>query len=108
MWGLGLLPYSNPGDLKLVLQDVDVVTPSTESTSILTDQSMLGRKKTRLMADWAERRGFATIIQERLFGNDFHRNDEEPAIGLCGLDNALGRRALEQVGFDLVVESGLG
>jgi hypothetical protein len=27
---------------------------------------------------------------------------------LCGLDNALGRRALDQVGFDFVVEAGLG
>ena len=35
LWALGLLPYGNPGDLKLVLQDVDLITPSTESTSIL-------------------------------------------------------------------------
>ena len=26
----------------------------------------------------------------------------------CGLDNALGRRALDKVGFDLIVEAGLG
>jgi hypothetical protein len=108
MWGLGLLPYSNPGELTLVLQDVDVVMPSTESTSVLTDQRMVGRKKTRVTADWAEQRGFATVIHERRFAHDFRRNDEEPAIALCGLDNALGRRALEQVGLDLVVEAGLG
>lgn len=108
LWALGLLPYANACDLKLVLQDVDVVTPSTESTSILTDQRMLGRKKTRATADWAERRGFVTTIHERRFADDFRRNDDEPAIALCGLDNALGRRALEQAGFDLIVESGLG
>lgn len=27
---------------------------------------------------------------------------------MCGIDNALGRQALDQVGFDLVVEAGLG
>jgi hypothetical protein len=27
---------------------------------------------------------------------------------LCGLDNGLGRQALDQVGFDFVVEAGLG
>jgi hypothetical protein len=108
LWALGLLPYANACDLKLVLQDVDIVTPSTESTSILTDQRMLGRKKTRVTADWAEQRGFATTVHERRFANDFRRNDDEPAIALCGLDNAFGRRALEKVGFDLVVESGLG
>ena len=60
------------------------------------------------MAAWAERRGFTTSVQERLFAADFKRQPEEPAIALCGLDNATGRRALDQVGFDLVVEAGMG
>ena len=109
LWGLGLLPYRDPGDVSLVLQDVDVVTPSTESTSVLTDAWMVGRKKTRVMAEWAESRGFRTSIHERLFDGEFRRQAaEEPAVALCGLDNAEGRRALDQVGFDLVVEAGLG
>jgi hypothetical protein len=29
-------------------------------------------------------------------------------VALCGIDNALGRRALDQVGFEFVVEAGLG
>jgi hypothetical protein len=69
---------------------------------------MLGQKKTRAMAAWAERRGFGTILNERLFDGGFQRQAEEPAIALCGLDHALGRRVLDQVGFDLVVEAGLG
>ena len=108
LWGLGLLPYAAPEELSLVLQDVDAITPSTESTSILTDASLVGVKKTRAMANWAERRGFRTNIQERMFSGDFKRQDCEPAVALCGLDNATGRRALDQVGFDLVVEAGLG
>lgn len=108
LWALGLLPYADPSALSLVLQDVDVITPSTESTSILTDASLVGRKKTRAMAAWAERRGFTTSIHERLFGADFRRQPDEPTVALCGLDNALGRRALDRVGFDIVVEAGLG
>lgn len=108
LWGLGLLPYARPAGLSLVLQDVDVVTPSTESTSILANAELVGQKKTRAMADWAERRGFATAIHERLFAADFDRQAEEPSVALCGLDNALGRSALDQVGFDFVVEAGLG
>ena len=109
LWGLGLLPYCEPADVSLVLQDVDTVTCSTESTSILTDSGMVGRKKTRMMAEWAESRGFKTSIHERLFDAEFRRQDgKEPAVALCGLDNAEGRRALDQVGFDLVVEAGLG
>jgi hypothetical protein len=108
LWALGLLPYTDPSALSLVLQDVDVVTPSTESTSILTDAKLVGEKKTRAMAAWAERRGFATAIQERLFDDTFRRQQTEPTVALCGLDNALGRRALDQAGFEFVVEAGLG
>ena len=108
LWGLGLLPYASPRDLSLVLQDVDRITPSTESTSILTNAAMVGGKKTRAMADWAERRGFNAAIHERLFDANFRRRIDEPAVALCGLDNALGRQALDKVGFDLVIEAGLG
>jgi hypothetical protein len=108
LWGLGLLPYRNPAEVTLILQDIDVVTDSTESTSILSDSTIVGKKKTRAMAAWAERHGFATSIQERLFAADFKRQPDEPAIALCGLDNAVGRQALDRVGFDLIVEAGLG
>jgi hypothetical protein len=108
LWALGLLPYEEPSAVSLVLQDIDVITPSTESTSILTDANMVGLKKTRAMSAWAERRGFGTVLHERRFDDSFRRQSAEPSIALCGLDNALGRRALDRVGFELVVEAGLG
>ncbi len=108
LWGLGLLPYLRPEEVSLVLQDIDVVTTSTESTSVLTDGELIGQKKTRTMATWAERRGFVTSIQERRFDADFRRQESEPCVALCGLDNPEGRRVLDQVGFDLVIEAGLG
>lgn len=109
LWGLGLLPYPRtPPALELVLQDTDDVTPSSESTSVLTDGTTIGQKKTRVMAAWAERRGFRTSISERLFDSSFKRQSSEPAVALCGIDNTLGRQALDKVGFDFVVEAGLG
>ncbi|HMP07225.1 MAG TPA: hypothetical protein PJ982_12810 [Lacipirellulaceae bacterium] len=108
LWGLGLLPFLDASKLHLVLQDTDTITPSTESTSVLSDARVLGEKKTRAMATWAERRGFKTSIHERVFDSSFRRRPDEPAIALCGIDNALGRSALGKVGFDLVVEAGLG
>jgi len=108
LWALGLLPFARPQDLNLVLQDIDIITPSTESTSILSDATLINIKKTRAMAAWAERRGFSTVVQERLFDASFRRQDGEPAVALCGLDNGVGRQALDQVGFDFVVEAGLG
>lgn len=108
LWALGLLSFARPQDLNLVLQDIDIITPSTESTSILSDGTLINVKKTRAMAAWAERRGFSTVIHERLFDASFRRQDDEPAVALCGLDNGVGRQALDQVGFDFVVEAGLG
>ena len=108
LWGLGILPYVAPSQVSLVLQDVDEVTESTESTSVLTDGSV-GMRKTRLMAEWAERRGFKTSILERRFDGNFARQDvDEPAVALCGVDNPEARRVVDKVGFDLVVEAGLG
>jgi hypothetical protein len=108
LWALGLLPYDRPADVSLVLQDIDIITPSTESTSVLSDAALIGQKKTRAMAAWAERRGFVTAIHERLFDGSFRRQPDEPSVALCGLDNGLGRQALDQVGFDFVIEAGLG
>ena len=108
LWALGLLPFARPQDLSLVLQDIDIITPSTESTSILSDATLINIKKTRAVAAWAERRGFSTVIHERLFDASFRRQDDEPAVALCGLDNGAGRQALDQVGFHFVVEAGLG
>lgn len=108
LWGLGLLPFADLKALSLVLQDIDAITPSSESTSILSDVTQVGQMKTRAMAAWAEQRGFSTRLNERLFDAGFKRQADEPAIALCGLDNAVGRQALDQVGFDFVVEAGLG
>jgi hypothetical protein len=109
LWALGLLPYADDrAKVRLVLQDVDVITPSTESTSILSDSALIGQKKTRAMAAWAETLGFKTTIQERLFGDNFRRLSDEPAVALCGVDNGAARQALDRVGFDFVVEAGLG
>jgi hypothetical protein len=69
---------------------------------------MVAVKKTRAMAAWAERRGFNTVVTERLFGAHTRRQPAEPGIALCGIDNAVGRRALDQAGFDFIVEAGLG
>jgi hypothetical protein len=107
LWALGLLPFPS-ASLELVLQDTDEITRSTESTSILTVPAMHGSKKTRAMASWAERRGFRTSIYERSFDASFRRRDDEPAVALCGVDNAEARRALEHAGFPLVIEAGLG
>ncbi|ULO24897.1 hypothetical protein [Methylocystis sp. SB2] len=106
-WLLACLPYS-AGGLELVLQDFDRLALSNDSTSVLTSLDRLGRMKTRWAAEWLEARGFKTYLEERRFGGGTRRQADEPAVALCGVDNAAARAALEEAGFDLIIESGLG
>lgn len=108
LWLLACLPYSNLSDLDLVLQDYDRITQSNDSTSVLTDPRMIGLMKTRAVADWLEKRGFRATLEERHFGEWTRRAPHEPAVALCGVDNALARASLEYAGFGFIVEAGLG
>ena len=108
LWTLGMLPYSVEEEVHLVFQDFDTLALSNDSTSLLTSASLVGIRKTRAMADWAEKRGFTTAIIERRFNSDFRVDKDEPRLAVCGVDNELARSALEEVGFDKVIEAGLG
>ena len=108
LWTLGMLPYAVPGEVQLVLQDHDFLALSNDSTSLLTCPELIGMRKTRAMANWAEQRGFKTATIERKFRSDFRVHNDEPSLALCGVDNEPARSALEDVGFTKVIEAGLG
>jgi hypothetical protein len=74
----------------------------------LTTAARLGQRKTRAMAAWADERGFRTAIVERNFAADFHVGGREPPVAFIGVDNALARQAIEDVGFERIIEAGLG
>jgi hypothetical protein len=107
-WLLALLPYADPAEVQLMLQDFDRIAPSNDSTSLLSFLPEVGRRKSRVVGDWLEARGFEVFLEERRFGACTRRHADEPGAALCGVDNALARAALEEAGFDLVVEAGLG
>jgi hypothetical protein len=108
LWLLGLLPFPENQKPEFTLQDFDSVSAANVSTSVLSDESRVGSRKARVMAAWADGFGCKTSIVERRFGSWTKRVDDEPGVALCGFDNALARAALEDVGFDLVIEAGLG
>jgi len=107
LWTLGLLPYAD-ATAEFVLQDTDTLSPSNLSTSMLTSAPALGQRKTRAMAAWAEARGFKTALIERPFAANFKVDACEPPVALIGVDNALARQAVEAVGFERIIEAGLG
>lgn len=107
-WLLACLPYGDRHDVHLVLQDFDQIAESNDSTSLLSSVPLIGLPKTRVVARWLEAAGFTTILEERRFGLWTIRSPHDPAVALCGVDNGPARAELDEPGFELVIEAGLG
>jgi hypothetical protein len=105
-WTLG---FMNPAcDATIFLQDVDAITSSTPSTSVLSTPSLITHSKTRVVAAWLEARGYRTAVVERRF-DEFQRVGAlEPRVALFGVDNPAARRVFEGAGFSHVIDAGLG
>lgn len=108
LWTLSMLPYENPSDCELMLQDFDVIEEANIGSGLLCKGHDIGRTKTRVASDWIEARGFRTKITERKFDETTKRSSSEPGIALCGFDKAEPRRILEGADFLRVFECGLG
>ena len=107
-WTLGLLPFSSKTPTTIFLQDYDIVEDGNWSAGLFCDPRHVGKLKTRLAAEWLEQRGFCTRLIERAFDENSKRTTDEPRVALCGFDNPEARQVLEEVGFELVVDAGLG
>lgn len=107
-WCLSMLPYQDPADVTLVLQDTDRAGESTPSTSVLTGVHDIGRLKTRITSSLLERRGFETRLVERAFDVDTRCQPRDPRAILVAVDNVATRRWVATAGFDVVVDAGIG
>lgn len=107
-WTLASLAYPRGSDPELILQDFDRLAESNDSTSVLSSMDLVGEMKARAVSRWLEKQGFRTTLEERRFGAWTRRAPHEPGVALCGVDNMLARSVLEEAGFGLVVETGLG
>lgn len=105
-WVLGFMQPREKATL--FLQDIDIVTQSSISTSVLSFRKDLGAKKTRVIAAWLEARGYQTSLVERRFDENQRVGMGEPRIALFGVDNAAARRVIEGAGFRLAIDAGLG
>ncbi|MCC7302472.1 MAG: hypothetical protein IT233_07515 [Bacteroidia bacterium] len=108
LWNIAFLPYENPSQVSVLLQDYDRMAHANLSAGLLCEQKHDGQYKTRVCSDWLEDRGFRTIVTERKFDVTTKPNDGEPLVALCGFDSASSRVHLENAGFDLVIEAALG
>lgn len=108
LWALGTLPYENPNQARIFLNDFDIVSDENIETSLLFDHAHLNRTKARTCAAWLERRGFQTRLLERRFDGTFSCQRDESRLALCGFDSNYTRRDLGSTNFKRVIECGLG
>ena len=108
LWALAALPYANPAEVSLVLQDRDKVSEENWATSVLVRHETYGELKTKVSERWARAKGFdVRRMDRRLLASD-RLDDDDPRVALSGVDKIDARRALADVGFDCVVDAGLG
>jgi hypothetical protein len=108
LWALSALPYSDPGAVSLVLQDRDKVTVENWGTSVLVQEESYGSLKTNVGERWAEAKGFdVRRIDRRLVASD-RLEDDDPRVALSGVDKVEVRKLMADVGFDCIVDAGLG
>lgn len=108
LWNLAALPYADGADRALVLQDYDRVSEENWGTSILVPDDRFGDLKTKMAEAWAGARGFRVARIDRALRADLRLADDEPRLALSGLDRIAPRRLLADVGFDAIVDVGLG
>jgi hypothetical protein len=107
-WTLGLLPFSQPEAVTVMLTDFDRVVPANYETGVLSVAGDDGKLKTRIVMRWLEARRFKTRIVERAFDEGMRRQAGEPPLALAGFDGAGPRWALDQVELGHVIDGGLG
>jgi hypothetical protein len=108
LWCLGLLPYTYPEKVNIILQDFDRGIKANIGTCALMGADDIGLHKTRICRRWLEARGFRPAIFERAFDEQTKCANNEPALALCGFDGKGPRHLLDDAGFRRVVECGLG
>lgn len=107
-WLIGLLPYSDPAAVSLVLQDFDSIELPNLDTSMLASPVDLCRLKTRVVAERLETLGFRPRLVERRLRRDLRVAGDEPMLALAGLDRPEVRAHLDSHDFPLIVDAGLG
>lgn len=108
LWALAALPYADPAEVLLVLQDRDKVTEENWATSVLVRDESFGALKTKVGEAWAEAKRFDVRRFDRHLLPGDRLEDEDPRIALSGVDKVEARKLMANIGFDCIVDAGLG
>ncbi len=108
LWALSALPFADARNVSLVLQDRDSVSEENWGTSVLVKAETYGTLKTKVAEDWASAKGFRVRRVDRWLTARDRVQDDDPRLALSGLDKVSGRKLMAKVGFDCIVDAGLG
>lgn len=108
VWALSMLPSAVLSEMEVLLQDIDHASISNWESSLLTNESDIGKKKTRIAAEYLERHNTSISIVDRKYDKTFQRQEHEPRILICGLDNVEARKAIDHSNYSLIIDCGLG
>jgi hypothetical protein len=107
VWNLLTLPYREAR--RMVLQDDQRVGEENQATSLLVlAHPRIGDRKVRLTSAWLECAGWETALIERRHRGELRPTADDPPFLLSGLDDLAARRLLAEVGFDYMVDAGVG
>lgn len=105
LWNLSMLPAH--GEI-LVLQDYQYAEVENEATGLLTTHASIGKRKTRIAAQWIEQFGWKTELIERKFTSHMMVSDYDPPLVITALDKPQPRIDVLKAGFDYMIDVGVG
>ena len=105
LWNIGLLPVDR---LHAVLQDDQTVGVENEATGLITSNTDVGERKTRVAAKWLEGAGWTTSLIERRHYGDIRLIETDPPIVMTGLDEPKPRIDIAKSGFPWMIDAGVG
>lgn len=107
-WCWSLLPYREPSDCVIYLQDFDKIIDANHTTGLFVRKGDTGVMKTRVVSRALERAGFDTRIIERRITGETRWHNTEPELALIGVDKVEPRRLISDVGWKFAIDVGLG
>jgi hypothetical protein len=106
VWNLLTLPYGETR--RAILQDDQKLGIENEPTSLLSVRPFQPERKVRLAARWLEAAGWETDLIERRNHGEIRPTLQDPPFLLAGLDDVRPRRILASLGFEYMVDGGIG
>lgn len=107
-WLLRCLPWSEPNEVSVWLQDTDVVAEENVGTSLLSLPEHVRMTKCRRVAAALEDVGLQTRIVERRFEAEQRRHSAEAECAITGLDSPKSRQPLDDGGWTQLIDVGIG